>query len=92
MTKNIATYNFKSIPIEKIDLDDRLTSFSLGIPADSLQQSIKEVGVIHPVTLIQTGDRFRIVCGHRRVKASSLLEKNKIPAPRTRPPTPPRPI
>ena len=80
MTKNIATYNFKSIPIEKIDIDDRLTSFSLDPPADSLMQSIQEVGVVHPVALLPIGDHFRIVCGHRRVKTSSLLNIKEIPA------------
>ena len=80
MTKNTPTYIFKLVAIESIDLDDRLTSFSLGTPADSLQRSIEEVGVIHPVTLVPTGDRFRIVCGHRRAKIASLLKTNKIPA------------
>ena len=80
MIKNTPTYIFKSVSIESIDLDDRLTSFSLGTPADSLQRSIEEVGVIHPVALVPTGDRFRIVCGQRRAKISSLLKTNKIPA------------
>ena len=48
MTNKTPAYIFKSVSINSIDLDDRLTSFSLGTPADSLQQSIKEVGVTHP--------------------------------------------
>ena len=80
MTKNTSAYIFKPVSIESIDLDDRLTSFSLDTPADSLQQSIKEVGIIHPVTLTPIGDRFRIICGHRRVKISSLLKIKEIPA------------
>ena len=80
MTKNIPTYNFKSIPIDKIDLDDQLTNFLLDSPSDSLTQSIKEVGIIHPVTLSPIDDRFRIVCGHHRLKISSLLSINEIPA------------
>ena len=80
MTNKPPTYIFKLVPIESIDLEDRLTSFLLNTPADSLQQSIKEVGVIHPVTLIPTGDRFRIGCGHRRVKISSQLKIKEIPA------------
>jgi len=80
MTSKTPTHIFKPVAIESIDLDDRLTSFSLDIPADSLHLSIKEFGVIHPVTLVPIGDHFRIACGHRRVKISSLLKANEIPA------------
>ena len=80
MTKNNTTYIFKSVPIKNIDVDDQLTSFSLGIPTVPLQKSIEEVGVIHPVTLVPLGNRFRIVCGHRRVKIASQLKTNEIQA------------
>ena len=80
MTINTPNYIFKTVPLNSIDLDDRLTCFSFGAPADSLQKSIEEVGIIHPITLIPVGDRFRIVCGHHRAKASSSLIVNKIPA------------
>ena len=78
MTKNNTTYIFKSVPLKNIDVDDQLTSFSLGIPTAPLQKSIEEVGVIHPVTLVPLGNRFRIVCGHRRIKISSLLDIKEI--------------
>ena len=80
MTKNNPTYIFKSVPIKSIDVDDQLTNFSWGVPADSLRQSIEEVGVINPVTLVPVGNCFRIVCGHRRVKISSQLQTKEIPA------------
>ena len=77
MTTN---YIFKMVPIKNIALDDRLTSFSLGAPSDFLQKSIEEVGIIHPITLIPIGERFRIVCGHQRAKVSYSLTVNEIPA------------
>jgi len=80
MTKNNPTYIFKSVPIKSIDVDDQLTNFSWGVSADSLQESIEEVGVIHPVTLVPVGNGFRIVCGHRRIKTSSQLQTKEIPA------------
>jgi len=80
MTKNNSTYIFKSVSIESIDIDDQLTNFSWGVPADSLQQSIEEVGVIHPVTLVPLGKSFRIVCGHKRIKIVSQLKIKEIPA------------
>ena len=80
MTKNNPTYIFKSVSVKSVNVDDQLTNFSLGVPADSLQQSIEEVGVMHPVTLVPVGNGFRIVCGHRRVKISSQLQTKEIPA------------
>ena len=80
MIINTPNYIFKTVPLKSIDLDDRLTYFSFGTPSNSLQKSIEEVGIIHPITLIPVGDRFRIVCGHHRAKASSSLIVNKIPA------------
>ena len=80
MTINTPNYIFKTVPLKSIDLDDRLTCFSFGAPPDSLQKSIEEVGIIHPITLIPVGERFRIVCGHHRTKVSSSLMVNKIPA------------
>jgi hypothetical protein len=80
MTKNNPTYIFKSLPIKSIDVDDQLTNFSWGVPADSLQQSIEEVGLIHPVTLVPLGKSFRIVCGHKRIKIVSQLKIKEIPA------------
>ena len=80
MTKNNPTYIFKSVPIKSIDVDDQLTNFSWGVPADSLQQSIEEIGLIHPVTLVPLGKSFRIVCGHKRIKIVSQLKIKEIPA------------
>ena len=80
MTKDNPTYIFKSVSVKSVNVDDQLTNFSLGVPADSLQQSIQEVGVIHPVTLVPVGNGFQIACGHRRIKISSQLQSIEIPA------------
>ena len=80
MTKYNPTYIFKSVSIETIDIDDHLTSFSFDIPPISLKQSIEEIGVIHPVTLVPLGKSFRIVCGHKRIKIVSQLKIKEIPA------------
>lgn len=80
MIKDNSTYIFKSVSIESIDIDDHLTSFSFDIPPISLKQSIEEMGVIHPVTLVPLGKSFRIVCGHKRIKIVSQLKIKEIPA------------
>ena len=80
MTINTPNYIFKTVPIKSIDLDDRLTCFSFDAPSDSLKKSIEEIGIIHPITLIPIGERFRIVCGHHRAKVSSSLIANEVQA------------
>lgn len=45
-----------------------------------LADSIKEKGVIQPIVLRPVGDRYEIVCGERRYRASLLADIDKIPA------------
>ena len=80
MKKDNSNYIFKLVSIKSIDVSDQLTSFSLSIPKDSLQQSIQEVGIIHPITLAPLGNLFQTVCGHSRIKIASQLKINLIPA------------
>ncbi|MCH8157857.1 MAG: ParB N-terminal domain-containing protein [Nitrospinae bacterium] len=78
MTKENLTHLFEPVSLSDIDLDDRLTDFSLGPVADALLQSIKEIGVTHPVTLVPADPRYRIACGHRRAKISRQLGNTEI--------------
>ena len=45
-----------------------------------LAQSIKNCGIIQPIILVKKGDRFMIVSGERRWRASKLAGLKKIPA------------
>ena len=45
-----------------------------------LAQSIKLYGIIQPILLTRRGDRYMIVAGERRFRASKLAEKKTIPA------------
>lgn len=45
-----------------------------------LADSIKEKGVIQPIVLRPIGERYEIVCGERRYRASLLANIDKIPA------------
>jgi ParB/RepB/Spo0J family partition protein len=47
---------------------------------DELIQSIKEVGLIQPPSLIRTNGRFRVAAGHRRCLAASAAGLEKIHA------------
>ena len=45
-----------------------------------LSESIKEHGVIQPIVVRPIGDKYEIIAGERRYKASVLAGKEKIPA------------
>lgn len=47
---------------------------------NELSESIKEHGVIQPIVVRQIGDKYEIIAGERRFKASVLAGKETIPA------------
>jgi len=47
---------------------------------DELATSIKEHGVIQPIVVRPIGDKFEIIAGERRYKASNIAGKTTIPA------------
>lgn len=46
----------------------------------NLSESIKEHGVIQPIVVRKLGDRYEIIAGERRTKASVMAGKTTIPA------------
>ena len=47
---------------------------------EELSQSIKEHGVIQPIVVRKVGDKYEIIAGERRYRASLLAGKETIPA------------
>lgn len=47
---------------------------------EDLAQSIKNLGVIQPITLRKDGDKFEIISGERRYRASKIAGLKTIPA------------
>lgn len=47
---------------------------------NDLAQSIKNLGVIQPITLRKDGDRFEIISGERRYRASKIAGLETVPA------------
>ena len=45
-----------------------------------LADSIKEHGVLQPIVVVREGDRYKIVAGERRYRASIIAGLTKIPA------------
>lgn len=69
----------QNIPLKEIG-EEALTQFSLDPPPDPLVQSIKELGITHPVLLATKGKKYQIVCGHHRVECAHLLKLKTVPA------------
>ena len=46
----------------------------------NLAESIKEHGVIQPIVVRKLGDRYELIAGERRTKASTMAGKTTIPA------------
>ena len=67
------------IPLANIG-ENSFTRFSLDPPGDTLVQSIRELGITHPVLLAPHGKQYQIVCGHRRVECAHQLKLETVPA------------
>ena len=67
------------IPLTEIR-EDFLTRFSMDPPSDTLMESIKELGITHPVLLTPHGNQYQTVCGHRRVECAQRLKLKTVPA------------
>ena len=75
----------RSLPREGIcsrraALSDSSSNIFRPTTPDSLNDSIEAIGVIHPVVLMKSADRWKIICGHRRVNLCKTLGLADIPA------------
>ncbi|MDY6986624.1 MAG: ParB/RepB/Spo0J family partition protein [Thermodesulfobacteriota bacterium] len=74
-------YDSRVISISEIDTADASCCLSLKVDPGALVASMKAVGLINPPVLAQKKDeKYRIICGFRRVKACRVLGWEKISA------------
>lgn len=71
----------RMLPIRLIDpnRDQPRRTFDEGA-LQELAASIRAVGVIQPIIVQQNGERYTIIAGERRYRASRLAEQEEIPA------------
>ena len=70
------------LPIESIAVEEALRSLD-GVeeaPLKDLVESIRSVGLLHPLVVRPEGDRYRLVAGYRRLLALSRLGWKTVPA------------
>ena len=76
-----ASLNFDEIEIDLIDLNpyQPRTNFNQK-DIDELASSIKELGLIQPITIKTKDNRYELISGERRLRAFKVLKLKSIPA------------
>lgn len=70
----------KDVAINRIDVEENYRKTFNEKALSELAQSIRKNGVIQPVVLRTNGDRYILVAGERRLRASKLADRVTIPA------------
>ncbi len=75
------SFNFNEIEVDLIDLNpyQPRTNFNHK-DIDELASSIKELGLIQPITIKKKDNRFELISGERRLRAFKILKLKSIPA------------
>ncbi len=73
--------NLREIPLEKIEVDNEQPRKAFEEEAmQNLAASIKVHGVLQPIVVFKKGEKYQIVAGERRYRASKIAGLKKIPA------------
>ncbi len=69
------------LPISKIDIaEENVRKNERNAGLEDLKASIEKLGLIHPVLVIETNGRFKLIAGQRRLLAFKALGRTNIPA------------
>jgi len=79
--KSLTTFMVNLIPVEKVDASElQVRTHFDDSEIAALAHSIKLHGVLQPVLVVQDGDRYKVIAGERRLRASKLAGIERIPA------------
>jgi len=79
--KNLTTFLVNFIPVDKVDASELQVRVHFDdAEIQALAHSIKEHGVLQPILVVQDGDRYKVIAGERRLRASKLAGVDRIPA------------
>ncbi|MEJ2110085.1 MAG: ParB/RepB/Spo0J family partition protein [Acidobacteriota bacterium] len=68
----------REISLDKIDFEDETFRISEDVFSETLLTSIQRIGQLNPVVLVEKNERYRVVCGFRRLKALQRLKATKV--------------
>jgi ParB family chromosome partitioning protein len=79
--KNLTTFLVNFLPVENVDPSEQQVRTHFD-PEElkALAHSIKEHGVLQPILVVQDGDRYKVIAGERRLRASKMAGVERIPA------------
>jgi ParB family chromosome partitioning protein len=67
--------------VDKVDASElQVRSHFDQTEIDGLAHSIKEHGVLQPILVVQDGDRYKVIAGERRLRATKQAGLDRIPA------------
>jgi len=79
--KGLTTFLVNFIPTEKVDASELQVRVHFDdSEVEALAHSIREHGVLQPILVVQDGDRYKVIAGERRLRASKLAGVDRIPA------------
>jgi len=79
--KNLTTFLVNFVPVDKVDPSELQVRVHFDdSEIEALANSIKEHGVLQPILVVQDGDRYKVIAGERRLRASKLAGIERIPA------------
>jgi len=79
--KGLTTFLVNFVPTEKVDASElQVRTHFDDEEIAALSHSIKEHGVLQPILVVQDGDRYKVIAGERRLRASKLAGIERIPA------------
>jgi ParB/RepB/Spo0J family partition protein len=79
--KNLTTFLVNFVPVDKVDASELQVRVHFDdSEITALAQSIKEHGVLQPILVVQDGDRYKVIAGERRLRASKAAGLDRIPA------------
>jgi ParB/RepB/Spo0J family partition protein len=79
--KGLTTFLVNFIPTEKVDASElQVRTHFDDAEIAGLAHSIKEHGVLQPILVVQDGDRYKVIAGERRLRASKMAGIERIPA------------
>lgn len=79
--KSLTTFLVNFVPTEKVDASElQVRTHFEDSEIEALAHSIKQHGVLQPILVVQDGDRYKVIAGERRLRASKLAGIDRIPA------------
>ena len=79
-TKDLPSARLKSVPLNRIDIQDDTFRITTRTSVDDLLASIPHEGLLNPPLVIKQTSAFRIVSGFRRLAACIKLGRQEVSA------------